>query len=178
MINKNMLEFKNWIINESYSYSCVMATVDYDHILTWSKKHISEKDLYYKENKSGYETEPHITVLYGLHTTNADEIKELLKDEGKFDIKFGKVSKFKNDDYDVLKIEVESDKLRKLNDKLKTLKYTSTYNSYKPHCTLAYVKKDTCENLIGNKEFFNKKIEIKELVFSPSNGDSLKIKLK
>lgn len=172
-----MLEFKNWIINESYSYSCVMATIDYDHIVNWSKKNISEKDLYYKENKSGYELEPHVTVLYGLHTTNADEIKEKLKDQDKFDIKFGKVSKFTSDDYDVLKIEVESDTLRKLNDKLKGLKYTSTYNSYKPHCTLAYIKKDACEELVGSKEFFNKKIEVKELVFSPSTGDTVKIKL-
>lgn len=172
-----MLEFKNWVLNESYSYSCVMATINYDHIVNWSKKNISEKDLYYKENKSGYELDPHVTVLYGLHTTNVEEIKEKLKDQEKFEIKFGKVSKFKNDDYDVLKIEVESDILRKLNDKLKSLKYTSTYNSYKPHCTLAYVKKDTCEELVGSKEFFNKKIEVKELVFSPSTGDAVKIKL-
>jgi 2'-5' RNA ligase len=172
-----MLEFKNWVLNESYSYSCVMATINYDHIVNWSKKNISEKDLYYKENKSGYELDPHVTVLYGLHTTNVDEIKEKLNDQKKFEIKLGKISKFTNDDYDVLKIEVESDTLRKLNDKLKKLKYTSTYNSYKPHCTLAYVKKDTCENLIGSKEFFNKKIEVKELVFSPSTGETVKIKL-
>lgn len=172
-----MLEFKNWVLNESYSYSCVMATINYDHIVNWSKKNISEKNLYYKENKSGYELDPHVTVLYGLHTTNVEEIKEKLKSQEKFDIKFGKISKFANDDYDVLKIEVESDVLRKLNDKLKSLKYTSTYSSYKPHCTLAYVKKDTCDELIGSKEFFNKKVEVKELVFSPSTGDVAKIKL-
>lgn len=172
-----MLEFKNWVLNESYSYSCVMATINYDHIVNWSKKNISEKDLYYKENKSGYELDPHVTVLYGLHTTNVDEIKEKLKNQEKFDIKFGKVSKFTNDDYDVLKIEVESDTLRRLNDKLKSLKYTSAYNSYKPHCTLAYIKKDSCEELVGSKEFFNKKIEVKELVFSPSSGETVKINL-
>lgn len=174
-----MLDFKNWVVlNESYTYSCVMATVEYDKILSWAKKNISKDDLYYKENKSGYETEPHVTVLYGLHTTELDEIKEIIKNEKEFEIKLGKISKFENDDYDVVKIEVESDKLRKLNDRLKSLKYTSTYNGYKPHCTLAYVKKGKCQELVGNKEFFGKKIKIKELVFSPSTGESKKIELR
>lgn len=174
-----MLEFKDWIIlNESYSYSCVMATINYNKILSWAKENISENDLYYKENKSGYELDPHVTILYGLHTNEFSDVETILKKEKEFEIKLGKISKFENEDYDVLKIEVESDKLRKLNDKLKDLKYTSTYNGYKPHCTLAYVKKGKCENLVGNKEFFGKKIKIKEIVFSPSKGDTIKMKLE
>lgn len=173
-----MLKFKNWIISEGYDYSCVMADFDFDKLINWAKKNIPEDCLYYKENKDGYETDPHVTVLYGLHTVDPNDVKELLKNQKPFEIKLGKISIFDtNPDYDVLKIEVESDILRKLNDKLKDLPYTNSFKSYKPHCTIAYIKKDKCKDLIGNKTFYGKKFKIKELTFSGRDNKKTKISL-
>ena len=173
-----MLKFKNWIINEGYDYSCVMADFDFEKLIKWAKENVPESCLYYKENKDGYELDPHVTVLYGLHTTNFKDVEKIIKNQKQFEIKLEKISIFDtNPDYDVLKIEVESDELRKLNDKLKSLPYTNSFKSYKPHCTIAYIKKGECKDLIGNKTFYGKKFKIKELVFSPSSGSMVKMEL-
>ena len=173
-----MLNFKSWLFNEdkSHSYSCVMANFpNPNEFINWSKKHIDHKDLYLQEG--GIEKTPHVTVLYGLHTTEHNEIADLIKNIKPFQIKLGSVSKFAAEKYDVLKIEVKSKELFKLNQLLKRLPYTSKFKEYVPHCTLAYVEKDTCDNLIGDKQFEGKTINVSELVFSPSSGEKTKITL-
>jgi hypothetical protein len=60
---------------------------------------------------------------------------------------------------------------------LKKLPYTSKYKEYIPHCTLAYVEKNSCNHLLNNRQFDGKIIKVKQLVFSPSNGEKTKINL-
>lgn len=173
------LNFKNWLLFENsntHKFSCVMANLDNEDLfVNWSKKNIATEDLCAEEG--GIETEPHVTVLYGLHTNDYKKVEKHLKGVKSFDLTLGKVSKFESQNYDVLKTEVKSEALFKINELLKKLDFTSNFNTYVPHCTLSYVKKNSCDKLLGNKYFEGKKFKIKELVFSPSKGDKTKITL-
>lgn len=97
---------------------------------------------------SGRETDPHLTLLYGLHSDDHQPIRDLFsKAEGRIGFRLGKVGVFKNPDFDVLKLEVHSPDAHAVNALLKTQPHTSTYPTYNPHLTLAYVKSGEGERL-------------------------------
>jgi 2'-5' RNA ligase len=171
-----MLEFKSYILLESdHKFSCVMANFDTQETVKWTKKHIKKEDIFEEE---GIEDEPHVTILYGLHTDNIEEVKSLFKTIKPFTVTFGEITKFQtNPKFDVLKIDIKSSELFKLNKICKTLEYTSTYKDYRPHCTLAYVKKGKCNEFVGDKKFEGKKFLIKEIVFSSKDRKHSKFSL-
>lgn len=89
------------------------------------------------------EDEPHITVKYGLHTNDPAKVRKAIAEccDWTISAAVGEVSIFKNDDFDVIKLDIESDDLHRLNAALRdSLENTETYPEYKPHVTLAYVK--------------------------------------
>lgn len=164
----------------TYDYSCVMYELPKkmtNLILEWSKKNISEECLYTKYKQAeGRVRNIHVTVLYGLHTNNFEKVQKIINFFDYTKIELGKISKFQNKKFDVIKIEVKGSNLLSMNKKLKELDHTCEYSNYIPHCTLAYVKKNSCDHLIGDKYFLGKKILLKNLIFSsPKNG---KFKLK
>lgn len=91
--------------------------------------------------EDGRELNPHITVKYGLHTNDAEEVRKVVQDSAPIAVTLGKTSTFPGSEYDVVKIEIESQGLRDLNAAIsEKLHCTDTYPEYKPHCTIAYVK--------------------------------------
>lgn len=95
--------------------------------------------------EDGRESEPHVTVRYGLHTEDAADVRPIVNAAGPIGIRLGAVSVFqvKKPDgraFDVLKVDVESDGLRRLNRALAALPHTDTFSEYKPHATVAYVR--------------------------------------
>lgn len=88
----------------------------------------------------GREPNPHITVLYGLHDTKPHGAKYVLNREKPAKVRFGKVSTFENPNFDVLKVDVQSDDLDRMHKKLKYLPHTQKY-PHVLHTTVAYVKK-------------------------------------
>jgi predicted RNA methylase/2'-5' RNA ligase len=92
----------------------------------------------------GRETEPHVTVRYGLHTDNIDDVLSAMTGSGSVEMRFGKVSVFpgadSGKDYDVLKVDVDSPDLHRLHDDLGRLPHTDTHAEYHPHATIAYVR--------------------------------------
>ena len=92
-------------------------------------------------------------------------------------MRLGKVSKFEAGKYDVLKIEVSSDVLEKMNTALKKLPYTSKYPKYVPHCTIAYVKSGSCDKLVGNKDFDGMRVHVENIIFSAASGKKTTFKL-
>jgi len=172
------LDFQTWILTEEEKkkYSCVMAVfADPKPFVTWARKHIPEKDIFPAE---GFDEETHVTALYGLHTNEYKEVEDHIRGFKPFEITLGDVTKFDtHPEYDVIKIEVESKELRRLNKLLKELPYTSKYDTYIPHCTLAYVYKGKCNSLVGNEEFAGRKMKVNELTFSSNVRHKTKIKL-
>jgi len=163
----------------NYEYGCLMLYVD---VKNWHgiSQSINHEDLYKpEETRYGIETDPHITILYGIHKDVDDySVKELFKNLGKsnFDIKINGIDCFFNKDYDVLKFNIDSKKLHELNRLAKSLPNTNEYPEYKPHMTIAYLKKGTGQKYIN--ENFNIGIDnIIKIVYSKPSGESINIPL-
>jgi 2'-5' RNA ligase len=126
-------------------YGCLMAALT---IKGWSKLHalIDPEDIYgTKEEGFGKETNPHVTVLFGFHDSPdvAEKLQALLPTTGPIEVPLVRLSHFETPNYDVVKFEVVSEDLKRLNKWCaEHFPYTSEY-AYNPHVTLCYVKKGT-----------------------------------
>lgn len=166
-----------------YPYSSLQVNVPVliaQQIIKWGNVEIPEKNIYAPPNDltHGREKEIHVTVLYGIHAPNPNGLRSLIELQEPFEIKLGRVSIFAtNDDFDVVKVEAYSPGLFHLNQLLKNnISHTSCYNTFKPHVTIAYVKKNSCDNLIGNNCFRNWRWIANTAIFSSTNGDKTAIR--
>lgn len=92
--------------------------------------------------EDGVETNPHVTVKFGLHGNNPEDVRPLLAGEGPVKVRIKGVSIFDNPEFDVVKLDVDSPDLHRLNKKISdALPHTDTHPTYQPHITIAYVKK-------------------------------------
>jgi hypothetical protein len=123
---------------EGYDYSCVMCIAEDD----LKSKIIGVVDMIPDEvvHPEGKDYEPHITALYGLHSNDFDEVYSMI-DGMDPDIRFKIIglSLFENDEFDVLKFDIESEDMANMNNRLKGLEHTSNFPDYHPHMTLAYI---------------------------------------
>lgn len=153
------------------------------YIEDWEKsilEKINYSDLYLPEEKSyGIENETHITILYGFHDdeTSIDILYDYIKDIKIPIIKFSNVSVFENEDFEVLKFDIVSDDMIEINKIFKNnFKYTSDYENYHPHMTIAYLKKGSGINYID--KFKNIKFDLKNPIFKYSKSNKNKIYFK
>lgn len=141
---------------------------------------IKDDDLYKVGNEFGVESYPHVTLLYGFKKdVIADDVFDLYKenfDLNDIKIKTTKISIFETPDFDVVKIDVESEILNKINEVMKKLPHILTHPVYHPHITIAYVKKGEGKKYIKD---FDKDYEIigDELVFSDVDENQVKLNL-
>lgn len=161
--------------DQKYSSGCIMGYFN-DAISDNIK--IDKKDLYNNDaNEFGLEVEPHVTVLYGTQDNDIkeDNVNNLLYLIPTFEIECTGISLFKKDEYEVVKFEIESDMLRKLNSLIQELfPYKSDYPDYKPHSTIAYVKPGEGEKYEEKfKETIKKKIDY--WIYSKADGKKIKI---
>ena len=122
---------------EPHSYSCVYLPVPSpvrDRILSLGRM-IPDADL----ASDGRDLDPHTTALYGIHTNDPTGAFEILSHFRPINLKLGAVSVFAGDEYDVVKVEVESDQLVRLNEQLRSLPHTNKFKDYRQHVTIAYV---------------------------------------
>jgi len=165
-----------------FTYSSAMLNLN-DEIsnmfIYWAKKMISPKDLFIndKEGIDGYSDTPHVTIKYGLLDETPKKVAELSKDFGIIKLQFGNVTKFYNQDFDVIKVDVVSEKLTKLNQIINDNMENIDEYKYVPHATLAYVKKGTCENLVGNDFFYGLNDFVNEIYFTSKTGEDYFISL-
>jgi len=135
----------------------------------------------------GRETEPHITVNYGLHTGDAEKVRKVLAGEGPITVTLGRTSIFPakeaaaqrgGDQYDVVKIDVDSPDLHRLNKKIAdALPHTDTHPEYKPHVTLAYVKPGEGEKYAGDASLEGQTVSLNSVAFSGKDGSVVEIPL-
>jgi 2'-5' RNA ligase len=138
-------------------------------------KKIKDEDL----ADDGCEDKPHITAFYGLVADTPAEVEKAVKGFGPVKAKLGAISLFQNPDkdFDVVKIEVESRDLHRLNGILRKLPNENEYPDYKPHCTLAYVKRGKGKDYLKLGSLAGTAMEFSELVFSGKDGKKTSIKL-
>ncbi len=147
------------LLREGYDYSCVMADAPDEVakiVRTWGEMNISDDVLFIDEKDStkGRETESHVTVKYGLVDSNpSEELLRIIQETPPFEITLGKVSLFKNDKFDVVKIGVDGKGLRALNARISKLPNEDKHPNYTPHMTIAYVQKGSCDDLEGKEVF-------------------------
>jgi 2'-5' RNA ligase len=168
-----------------YPYSSVqvnLPSILADQIIRWGEDVIHENDIYCPKNDliHGREDEIHITLLYGIHSQSADEVENLLVEQNSFKVRLGFVSVFTtNDDFDVIKIEACGSSLFHFNQLLKnSINNTPNYSLYRPHVTIAYVKKNCFNNkIIGDSKFNDWSWNVKTVIFSSKNGKKTPIRL-
>jgi len=133
--------------------------------------------------EDGRETEPHITVFYGLHTNEPADVQKLIADQGPIKANIGRISIFpaskQHPDYDVLKLAVDSEGLKRLNKKLSKLPNGNEFPEYKPHVTIAYVKAGEGKKYAGRAVpgLTGKQIEFDRVHFMPKTGERTDIPL-
>jgi len=90
----------------------------------------------------GRETNPHITLKYGLKTDDYSIVRDCLKGKIGGTAHLGVSSVFDNpDDYDVVKVSCAGSSLHTIHKFLNQLPHDDNYMVYRPHVTIAYVKK-------------------------------------
>lgn len=130
----------------------------------------------------GRELNPHITVKYGLHTEDAEEVRKVLAGAKPIKVRLGKTSLFEGaksgKDFDVVKVGVDSPDLHRLNRKIaRTLEVTDTHPTYKPYATVAYVKAGAGKKYAGDAALEGQEITLDRIVFSDKNGVEIEIPL-
>lgn len=165
-----MINFKQFCEDNDgpHDYSCTMALVNNGMFLKFAKR-IAKEDL----EENGIQEDSHATILYGTHTDDANEIKTILEDSGikKIHIKLKHLSTFPaGDDGVPLKVDVESEELRKLNKLLNKLPNSNEFPTYKPHITIAYLKEGTEKKYLDEDPFKGKELNTSEIMFSKQDG--------
>lgn len=158
--------------SKARSYSCLMLDCsDFKQELELIQSNILKEDLYDEEGY-GFETEPHITVLYGIHEQEPDIVKDSIN-LNPIEYEITGLSLFENDDYDVLKCSIKSKELEKLNKECcDLLEYTNDYPDYIPHLTVAYLHPGRGKKYIKLKsKSFNKSKKSNKFFFSDKDSE-------
>lgn len=148
-----------------------------DTVRTYNKNAIAAADLAHH----GRETEPHVTVKYGLHTADPEAVRSIVEAHPPITVTLGKTSVFPasetGGEFDVVKADVDSPDLHALNAKLAKLPNGDTHPTYTPHVTLAYVKPGAGAKYKGSKKLAGQTVTIDSLTFSGKDGKQVQIPL-
>lgn len=161
-------------VNESsnYDYGCVMVETPFPN---WNEitGMISPEDLYIKEDDDTYgiQKNPHVTLLYGLHSNvKPVDVEPIIKSIKGLNIKVNSIDIFENDEFDVVKFNVVNNpQLTEVFNELSKLPNSNTFPDYSPHITIAYVKKGLGSKYINSN--WTLTIDVYRVVYSMSNGE-------
>jgi 2'-5' RNA ligase len=153
-----MINFKDFILESASAkkgsgFGCIMLMYSSDFKSDFSKltSQIKKDHLYKPEDGYGIETDPHITVKYGLHEQDHERVFDILGNLAPISVKLNsKPSLFENEDYDVVKVGIASEQLRALNKRVcKIFECTDKFKDYNPHTTIAYVDSGLGRNYLN-----------------------------
>lgn len=119
-----------------YSFTGVNLPSDVTDQIHAVQRFIPDEDL----GPDGKEKEAHVTVRYGLHTSDAGDVEKLAAGTGAIHLELDGLGYFSGPKQDVVYAKVTGRGLYDLNSKLGELPHTDTHPSYTPHATIAYVK--------------------------------------
>jgi|10_taG_2_1085330.scaffolds.fasta_scaffold01207_4 2'-5' RNA ligase len=172
-------------IFEKQDIDCSYSNIQIDmhdkfaqEVIDWSASNIIDKIVYDKEGKYGREDEIHCTILCGILDKDPEKIRKLSKFLKPFAIKIGTMSAFRSKEYDVLKLEVISGELHKIQRAIESnIPNHNTYLDYYPHITISYVNKNSVDNFIGNNNFEGRIFKVNTITFSSKDGFKEKLRL-
>ena len=118
----------------------------------------------------GREDEPHVTLLSGLPDGSANDVANVVRGFGPIKVVLGTTSLFKNGSEEVLKLDVVSAGLHRLNAMLEKLPHAQTFLGYRPHVTLAYLKPGRGEKYVGMAGAKGQEVTIDKVQFSDTQG--------
>lgn len=147
-------------------------------IIAWGQKNIPEGNLHNDgDNSKGRENDIHATLLYGLKTSNPDDVKKVLSGFKPFEVRLGLVTAFMDKpEYDVVKIDAEAPDLIQMHYALRVeLKNVNSFPSYAPHCTVAYVNKGSATDILGDETFRDQKFTVNSITFSTPDNKRIQI---
>jgi len=181
-MNSQALRLARCLLEQKFSYSTTQINLPSpldDFVVKWGRMHVQDQDLYYfDDGGGGRETEPHITVLYGLlEPEPSDALRQIVRRTSPFWIRLGPTSLFENEDFDVLKFSVVSPDLEALSGAIRqACPNENKYPKYIPHATIAYVKKGRAKHLNGLYPFEGyppvpSEFEANTLIFSAAGDD-------
>mgnify|MGYP000244351191 CR=1 FL=1 len=176
-------EFLNESKEQKYDYGCLMLCYDFPEIKDIQDK-IEKDDIH----DQGLVTNPHTTLLYGLHDREIEDDNKVLNtaiDKEIPELILYNISLFENDDYDVFKFDVKQKNVEKENVLYKINKeltdnfpFTNNFPDYHPHCTIGYLKKGKGVKYVKMLKSLEYKVKPNQIVYSKSNGDEIKLDIK
>ena len=180
MIIKNFSQFNEGKSGKLYNYGCVMIHLQ---INNWEEitSMIDKDDIYNPKGglPYGIETDPHISLLYGLHSdVTKEDVRHVLKKfrNRNFNIYIDGIGKFDNSKFSVVKFNIRSTVLNNINRELRTLPHTTEYPNYDPHMTIGFVKKGTADKYISSN--YQKTIaSVSKVIYKMTNGDEMEFEL-
>lgn len=165
---KTLREF----MNEEYSRACLMVTVENETPIRELQKYIPMEILSPDEDEengdiiNGVQMHLHTTVLYGLESNlNTNELLPFIEKYRNAVLHFRNIEHFEND-LNVCVLRIDSD-IEQLHHEIReNFKVNLTFKEYKPHLTLAYLKKGKFfeHNLVPFQ------LRVKDFVFSNKEG--------
>ncbi len=170
---KKYIQFIKESIN-GHKYGCVMIDIP---VSNWTEitSSIDPEDIFHGDENGdprGIQENPHVTILYGLHDDVTEEqVKSVFDNfDGDINIEIDGVGIFENKDFDVVKFNVVPDgSLQYLHDELSKFPNSDQFTDYKPHITLAYIKKGLGKKYIRNDYKYEVK-NVNKITYSMSNG--------
>lgn len=128
----------------------------------------------------GRETDIHVTLKFGGHGDDPEEVRKVLENEPPITVTLGKTIAFEaGDDGVPLVIEVDSPDLHRMNAMVaEALPHTDTFPEYRPHATVAYVKAGTEDKYVGDTSLEGQSVTVDSIVFSAQDGTKTEIPLK
>ena len=182
---KQKMNLKTTPKKNNYEYGCAML---YFSLPQMAELHelIDQNDLYIADDNGGYglETEPHVTLLFGLHSeVTTEDVTNVMNQFNYGDCILHNASLFKNPLYDVLKFDVrypttDSAFLHKANAELSNFPHTTDYPDYHPHCTIAYLKPGMGEKYVKELVGHEYTVIPEYGVYSKPDGGKDNIKIK
>jgi 2'-5' RNA ligase len=178
-INKLLTE------DHKHDFGCAMLFFDFPQIKDIHNQ-IDKDDLYVdKEDPSfGLESNPHCTLLFGLHPEVTTEDVTKVIDGHDLDKTFmvSNMSIFDNPKYDVLKFDVGEmikghPTLSRINRQLMSFPHTNDFPDYHPHMTIAYLKKGEGQKYVDAFEGTQFNLSPSYAVYSKPDGTEDKIEI-